>query len=204
MQQARYSPDNVGHFGLAATDYTHFTSPIRRYPDLMVHRELGRMFTTGSHQLRAKEKQLPLKDVGDFLSGRERAAVNAEREMNDRLKLLYMEKHLGETFAAIISGVNESVFFVELLDLFISGSVVLEDLTGIITFTTHGIIVSPARSAERCISLATPCRLVATSVDRGTKSDILQTASGAKEMMFMAHNPVNREQAAALLHLFAP
>ncbi len=130
MQQARYSPDNAGHFGLAATDYTHFTSPIRRYPDLMVHRELCQVFKFDQQKTRSKEKQAPLKEAGDFLSGRERAAVNAEREMNDRLKLLYMEKHLGETFSAIISGVNESVFFIELLDLFISGSIALEDLSG--------------------------------------------------------------------------
>ena len=130
MQQARYSPKNVGHFGLAATDYTHFTSPIRRYPDLMVHRELCRMFAAPQAPAASDEMKLQCAEKADFLSGRERTAVSAEREMNDRLKLLYMEKHSGETFAAIISGVNASAFFVELLDLFVSGSVAVEQLTG--------------------------------------------------------------------------
>jgi ribonuclease R len=130
MQQARYSPKNVGHFGLAATDYTHFTSPIRRYPDLMVHRELYRMFAMKQAPSISETGMQKLVEKGDFLSGRERTAVSAEREMNDRLKLIYMEKRMGESFAAIISGVNPSAFFVELLDLFISGSVAVEQLTG--------------------------------------------------------------------------
>jgi ribonuclease R len=130
MQQARYSPDNAGHFGLAATDYTHFTSPIRRYPDLMVHRELCRMFNLGQKIKEPRKDQIPLKEAGDFLSGRERAAVNAEREMNDRLKLLFMEKHIGESFDAVISGVSDSFLYVELLDLFVSGALLVGEITG--------------------------------------------------------------------------
>ncbi|WP_136798128.1 ribonuclease R [Desulfosediminicola ganghwensis] len=132
MQQARYSSDNVGHFALAATDYTHFTSPIRRYPDLIVHRELCAMLaeqSTRKKQTKAENTiKNDLREVGIFLSGRERTAVSSERDMADRLKLLYMEKHLGESFKAIISGVTDFAFFVELLDLFISGSVSLESL----------------------------------------------------------------------------
>lgn len=130
MQQARYSPDNAGHFGLAAADYTHFTSPIRRYPDLMVHRELCRMFSLGQKIKGPRKDQIPLKEIGDFLSGRERAAVNAEREMNDRLKLLFMEKHIGESFDAVISGVSDSFLYVELLDLFVSGVLLVGEITG--------------------------------------------------------------------------
>ncbi len=130
MQQARYSPDNVGHFGLAATDYTHFTSPIRRYPDLLVHRALNRLIASPAEMGRpASERQLPLTDIGQFLSARERTAIDAEREMTDRLKVRFMEKHIGETFEAVISGVSTFAFFVELLDLFISGSVAVARLT---------------------------------------------------------------------------
>ena len=123
MQQARYSPDNVGHFGLAATDYTHFTSPIRRYPDLLVHRALDSLLN------RSTEKQKDLKDVGLFLSARERIAISAEREINDRLKVHFMENRIGETFDAVISGVNNYAFFVELLDLFVNGGVPVAQLT---------------------------------------------------------------------------
>ena len=89
MQQARYSPDNSGHFGLAATDYTHFTSPIRRYPDLMVHRFLNAFLEGGE---RKTESTTPLGDVGRFLSSRERIAINADRDMTERLKIFFMQQ----------------------------------------------------------------------------------------------------------------
>ncbi len=130
MQQARYSPDNAGHFGLAASDYTHFTSPIRRYPDLMVHRELCRMIGLQGEAEATRDKRVPLKEAGDYLSQRERTAINAEREINDRLKLLFMEKHIGDTFEAVISGVSDSFLYVELLDLFVNGAVAIEDMEG--------------------------------------------------------------------------
>jgi ribonuclease R len=130
MQQARYSPENVGHFGLAANDYTHFTSPIRRFPDLLVHRALDSLVTRPMDKKTSPpEKQASLKDVGQFLSTRERVAISAEREMNDRLKLHFMENRIGETFDAVISGVNNFAFFVELLDVFVSGSVAVAQLT---------------------------------------------------------------------------
>jgi len=126
MQQARYSPDNVGHFALAAENYTHFTSPIRRYPDLTVHRVLCRLLLERQKQGSTGQSNTNLTDQGTFLSGRERTAVSAEREMGDRLKMIYMEQHLEEAFDAIISGVTDFAVFVELLDLFISGAVPLE------------------------------------------------------------------------------
>jgi ribonuclease R len=127
MQQARYSPENVGHFGLAATDYTHFTSPIRRYPDLLVHRALDSLISKPAEKQSSPDGQL--KDVGQFLSTRERLAISAEREINDRLKLHFMENRIGDTFDAVISGVNNYAFFVELLDLFVSGAVAVAQLT---------------------------------------------------------------------------
>jgi ribonuclease R len=130
MQQARYSPENVGHFGLAATDYTHFTSPIRRYPDLMVHRALDDLLTRSVEKKQfSPNRPTNLKDVGQFLSTRERVAISAEREISDRLKLHFMENHIGETFDAVISGVNNYAFFVELLNLFVSGAVTVAQLT---------------------------------------------------------------------------
>ncbi len=127
MQQARYDMRNVGHFGLAATDYTHFTSPIRRYPDLLVHRALYD-FISRSKENKKNLSVEKLKVIGPFLSTRERVAVNAEREMNDRLKVRYMQDKIGESFDGVISGVNSFAFFVELLELFISGSVAIGEL----------------------------------------------------------------------------
>ncbi len=131
MQQARYDEKNVGHFGLAATDYTHFTSPIRRYPDLTVHRTLQHFLQrTTKVKIRKKEaKSLhSTKEMGPILSTRERVAITAEREMNDRLKVRYMHNKIGETFQSVISGVTGSAIFVELLDLFVSGGISLTSL----------------------------------------------------------------------------
>lgn len=127
MQQARYDSVNVGHFGLAATDYTHFTSPIRRYPDLLVHRFLQSMLD--KREEGSTPGQESIAEMAKHLSGRERAAVTAEREMADRLKIFFMEQFIGESFAAVISGVSESVLFVELIDMFVSGSIDITALT---------------------------------------------------------------------------
>lgn len=128
MQRARYSPKNVGHFGLAATYYTHFTSPIRRYPDLVVHRNIMGML------MKKKGSGVPpaqdLKQAGDFLSDRERTAVDAEREMTERLQVRFMEEKIGETFDGIVSGVTGFGLFIELLDHFVSGAIEITKLKG--------------------------------------------------------------------------
>jgi ribonuclease R len=134
MQQARYSPVNCGHFGLATDLYCHFTSPIRRYPDLIVHRLLCQLIEAQSTGLNKPGKtkfspQSSLKDAGIHLSARERTSIASERDMSDRLKRQYMAERIGESFNAIISGVTNNVFFVELLDCFVSGSVALSTLT---------------------------------------------------------------------------
>ncbi len=125
MKQAKYSVTNVGHFGLAATDYTHFTSPIRRYPDLMVHRELCKLIDGSA---RVKKNRSAAKS-GDFLSKRERTAIKAGRELDDRLKCIFMEKHIGESFEAIISGVTDSALYFELVDIPVSCTASITDLT---------------------------------------------------------------------------
>ncbi len=98
MQQARYSPENVGHFGLAASDYCHFTSPIRRYPDLLVHRSLAKLLSGPKAAGKGKPFYANAEEAGLFLSDRERKAVLAEREVTERLQVRYMAKHVGEEF----------------------------------------------------------------------------------------------------------
>jgi ribonuclease R len=128
MQRARYSPENLGHFGLAATYYTHFTSPIRRYPDLIVHRTLLNLLT--KKKIAGTSPAPDLLQAGDFLSGRERAAVLAEREMTERLQVRFMEEKIGETFDGIISGVTAFGLFIELLDHFVSGAIEIAKIKG--------------------------------------------------------------------------
>ena len=96
LKQARYSDENHGHFALAATSYTHFTSPIRRYPDLIVHRILGASFD-GKRDLIAPER---LEAIADDCSETERRAADAERELVEWKKAKFMESRVGEEFPA--------------------------------------------------------------------------------------------------------
>jgi ribonuclease R len=119
MKWAKYSAKNLGHFGLASDGYTHFTSPIRRYPDLIVHRLLKRV-------LSKKEIKIPeevLANKADHLSNRERVAMEAEREILNRYRVRFMKDKTGEEFEGIISGVAAFGFFVELKDIFVDGLV---------------------------------------------------------------------------------
>lgn len=130
MQQARYSPDNVGHFGLAAQYYTHFTSPIRRYPDLMVHRALEAFLKTRqAARGRKKGENIQLQEAGQFLSKRERVAIDADREVQDRFKVHFMADKIGESYEGIIAGISSFGLFIELLDIFVNGGVALTSLT---------------------------------------------------------------------------
>ena len=114
LKQARYEAENAGHFGLAAKYYTHFTSPIRRYPDLIVHRLLNETFRG---PLSPERRELLLKllpQIAADSSDRERAATEAERESVDMKTTEYMVQYIGEEFPAIIAGVTAFGFFVEL------------------------------------------------------------------------------------------
>ncbi|MCR1897621.1 ribonuclease R [Irregularibacter muris] len=114
MKQAKYHSDNLGHFGLAAPYYTHFTSPIRRYPDLMIHRIISEMLFQKLDEGRIKKLNNRIPEVAQQSSIRERVAEEAERETDDLKKAEYMKGHIGEEFEGIISGVTSFGVFVEL------------------------------------------------------------------------------------------
>lgn len=114
MKQARYTVENTGHFGLAADCYCHFTSPIRRYPDLQIHRIIKDSLRGRLGEKRIGHYTQILPEVAKHVSEMERRADEAERETIKLKKVQYMENHIGETFAGVISGVAEYGFFVEL------------------------------------------------------------------------------------------
>lgn len=114
MQKAKYDPSPIGHFGLGLEDYTHFTSPIRRYPDLVVHRILRKyVFGTPDIAKMAVDEER-LKEIAEQSSFKERNAVDAEREIENMKKAEYMEEHIGMIADGVISGVTKFGFFVEL------------------------------------------------------------------------------------------
>ncbi len=115
MQQAKYDPESLGHFGLSTEFYTHFTSPIRRYPDLIVHRLIRTYLIEGKLDSGTREKwNALLPEIADHTSKRERRAVDAERETDDLKKTEYMLDKVGEEYDGIISSVTNFGMFVEL------------------------------------------------------------------------------------------
>ena len=124
MKWAKYSSQNQGHFGLGSEAYTHFTSPIRRYPDLIVHRLLKSAL--GKKEGRISEEELARRS--DHLSQRERVAMEAEREIVDRYRIRFMKEKIGDVFEGVISGVMSFGFFVELMDIYIEGLVRMTSL----------------------------------------------------------------------------
>lgn len=122
LSQAMYSPDNIGHFGLAYETYTHFTSPIRRYPDLLVHRAIkatlaGKHYSPGDWH-----------ELGKHCSMTERRADEATREVESWLKCFYMQDKIGDSFDGVISGVTGFGLFVALDDIYVEGLVHISEL----------------------------------------------------------------------------
>ncbi len=127
LSQALYSSDNVGHFGLAYQAYAHFTSPIRRYPDLIVHRAIKHALNHGGADDFDYTKA-ELQALGEHCSSTERKADEATRDALDWLKCEYMEDKVGETFSGIITSVNSFGVFVELDDIYVDGLVHISSL----------------------------------------------------------------------------
>ncbi len=114
MKQAKYTPENTGHFGLATTYYCHFTSPIRRYPDLQIHRIIKEDLRGRMNENRREHYEKILPEVTKQCSARERLAEEAERETIKLKKVEYMEEHIGEVFEGVISSITKWGIYVEL------------------------------------------------------------------------------------------
>ena len=129
LKQAKYSPDCSGHFGLAAEYYCHFTSPIRRYPDLQIHRIIKEFINGGLSKARKNKLEEVVLKASEQSSEMERKAEVAERDIDKFYKCLYMENKKGQEFEGIISSVTNYGFYVELPDT-VEGLVHIESLSG--------------------------------------------------------------------------
>jgi len=193
LKQARYAADVLGHFALAAKEYTHFTSPIRRYPDLIVHRALKWALENPGvaplHALPAdsrKGKDQPvamlgpyrrveLQEIASESSEAERRADSAERELMEWKTAQFMEGHLGEEYDALIISVQKFGFFVELVEIFVEGLVSidrLEETTGarcVYREHDHAIVAEPHRrgrgGVQRIFGLGDRVRVRAERID---------------------------------------
>ena len=173
LKQARYAVDVLGHFALATKEYTHFTSPIRRYPDLIVHRTLkwalenpdvaplrahvenARSGKEESVAVLGPYRRVELQDIAAESSEAERRADAAERELMEWKTAQFMESHLGEEYSALIISVQKFGFFVELVEIFVEGLVSidrLEEFTGqrcAYRDRDHSIVCEPYRGSRR-------------------------------------------------------
>ncbi len=179
MKQARYSPVNAGHFGLAAPIYTHFTSPIRRYPDLVLHRILAATLRHDTRELGAIAAELPA--ICEESSRRERVAMDAEREVVQLKKVQFMQERVGETFAGFISGVVPFGFFVELERYFVEGLVHVATLTDDRYELVEERHLLQGRRRRRVFRLGDPVtvRVASVSVERKQIDLVLTESSTA-------------------------
>ena len=169
MKQAKYTTDCVGHFGLAAQYYTHFTSPIRRYPDLQIHRIIKENLHGGLDQNRISHYEKILNEVAVWSSSRERLADEAERETDKAKKVQYMEKHIGEEFDGVISGISNYGFYVELPNT-VEGMVRVSELdSDYYVFDEEHYELIGERTKKK-FKLGQPIQIQVVSVDRYLKT----------------------------------
>jgi ribonuclease R len=162
FKQAVYSAENVGHFGLASDAYTHFTSPIRRYPDLVVHRILKAAI---ARKGRPSPPHAQLEAIASESTERERIADQAERELFEWKRMILLERHLGDTFEAIIISVWKEGFTVELVDQFVEGTVPLSELEDDYRFDAQERALV-ARSGRRRFKLGDRITVQVTRIDK--------------------------------------
>ena len=169
MKQAKYSTECVGHFGLAAKYYTHFTSPIRRYPDLQIHRIIKENLHGNLNQKRLSHYDRILPEVSVWTSSRERLAEEAERETDKAKKVQYMERRVGEIYDGVISGMSNYGFYVELPNT-IEGMVRVSELNGDYYVFDEDRYELVGERTRRKFKLGQQIRIQVVGVDRYMKT----------------------------------
>jgi ribonuclease R len=200
LRQARYHVDNTGHFALAATSYTHFTSPIRRYPDLEIHRLLRGVL---EGRIESLPQETELRAIAEECSQSERHAADAERELVEWKKVKFMTERVGEDFDALIISTAKYGIFVELADLFIEGLVPIDSLPGDQYTYQENVRKIVGRRTRREFSIGDSVRVVLDRVDeteRKLQFSILENEtprtkrSGGNPRRKFSHGPKRRSR----------
>lgn len=166
MNQAKYSAENIGHFGLGFQHYSHFTSPIRRYPDLIVHRLIKSIVTPGAGYRKLSEEQL--ESAGTFLSACEQRSVKAERQIQGIKKARFMHQFLGQEYDGVISSVTKFGLFVLLRQFDVDGLIRIEELGKEGFDFNEDQLQLVARRSGQTYSLGDPLRVQVVGADYQT------------------------------------
>lgn len=169
MKQAKYSVECTGHFGLACAYYCHFTSPIRRYPDLQIHRIIKEQLRGRMNDERTAHYRELLPEVAKHSSETERRADEAERETDKLKKVEYMEQHVGESFDGVVSGVTGWGLYVELPNT-VEGLVHISKLYGDYYYYSEKSSELVGEATGRCFKLGMPVRVNVDGCDRFTRT----------------------------------
>ena len=169
MKRARYSTECTGHFGLACQYYCHFTSPIRRYPDLQIHRIIKEQLRGRLKEERIQHYQEILTEVAKHSSEMERRADDAERETEKLKKVQYMKSRIGQSFEGVISGVTAWGIYVELPDT-VEGMIHVSRLYGDFYFYREETYEMVGRDTGKCFKLGQKVKIVVDGVDELQKS----------------------------------
>lgn len=169
MKQAKYSTESTGHFGLACQYYCHFTSPIRRYPDLQIHRIIKDELWGRLTEKKMAHYSAILGEVAKHSSETERRADEAERETDKLKKVEYMEEHVGEFFSGVISGITAWGIYVELSDT-IEGMIHVSKLPGDYYYYNESTYEMVGESTGKAYRLGEPVRIRVAGTDRFTKT----------------------------------
>lgn len=179
MKKAKYQRENVGHFGLASKCYTHFTSPIRRYPDLLVHRLLRRyLFEHDLEDIRELEPKIDY--IAEQSSARELAAIEAEREVDDMKMAEYMEGHIGEEYEGKISGLTNFGMFVE-LDNLVEGLVHISAIGKEYFYYNADIMAIVGETSKKLYRLGDRVKVKVVSASKQEKQIDFEIVGGEEE-----------------------
>ncbi|MCL4557116.1 MAG: ribonuclease R [Deltaproteobacteria bacterium] len=168
MKQAKYSVENIGHYGLAFDLYTHFTSPIRRYPDLTVHRILKDLFARNMSKKRAEMWAPKLEDIAKHSSETERKAMDAERDLNKILIAKMLADKQDSPVLGYISGITGSGMFIEIEDFFIDGFLAFEDIPGDYYYSDTNRHVAIGKRTHRTFKIGQKVNVEIASIGRFT------------------------------------